>query len=164
VNARTLTFQVGTDGPQSALTNSAGIATRSYTPALASGAYTGTSSFAGDALYNPSSSSNAFAEAKKATTTTYTGAVSGGPNKTITLSAVLVDATGKPLAGRTVAFQLGAQAATATTNASGVASTSLKLNQKNGTYTVSATWTPAAGDVPLYLGSSQATVFKLQAK
>ena len=36
--------------------------------------------------------------AKKATTVTYTGAKSGGPNKVVTLSATLVDAGGSPLA------------------------------------------------------------------
>jgi hypothetical protein len=164
VNGRSITFLVGTDGPFSALTNSSGIATKSYTPTLAAGPYVGSSSFAGDALYNPSTSSNSFNVAKKATSTQYTGAVTGGPNKTIVLSANLTDATGKPLAGRTINFQLGTQTASATTNASGVASTSLKLNQKNGTYTVSATWTPSAADAPFYLGSSQAAVFKLQAK
>jgi len=111
----------------------------------------------------------AFAVAKKGTTTRYTGAVSGGPNKTVQLSALVTDATGTPLANRTVQFQLGAQSASATTNASGIAATSLKLNQKNGTYTVSATFTPVnAAPNPLdgdhYLGSSQSTIFKLQAK
>jgi PKD repeat protein len=136
VNGRSIAFQVGGDAPLSALTN----------------------------FYHGSSSSNGFAVAKKATTTAYTGAVTGGANKTIVLSAVLKDATGKPLAGRTIAFQLGDQTAIAVTNSSGVAATSLKLNQKNGTYTVSATYAPSAGDDPFYLGSSQGAVFKLQAK
>ena len=120
--------------------------------------------FGGDLLYNTSGSANGFAVAKKTTTTTYTGATTGGANKTIVLSAVLKDATGKPLAGRTIAFQLGTQTASATTNASGVASTSLKLDQKNGTYTVSATYAPSGADGSKYIGSSQGTVFKLQAK
>jgi hypothetical protein len=87
-----------------ALTNSNGIAAKSYTPTLAAGAYTGSSAFAGDSMYKASDSSNAFAVAKKATTTTYTGATTGGPNKAVVLSAVLKDATGKPLGGRTIAF------------------------------------------------------------
>ena len=74
------------------------------------------------------------------------------------------DATGKPLQGRTVAFQLGSQTASAVTDANGIASTSLKLNQKNGTYTVSATWTPAGVDATHYTGSTQGVVFKLQSK
>ena len=169
VNGRILVFQVAPDAALNGITNSSGIATRSYTPTLSAGAYSATSAFNGDALYNPSGSSNAFAVAKKATTTSYTGAVTGGPNKTIQLSAVVKDATGTPLANRTVQFQLGSQSVSATTNASGIAATSLKLNQKNGTYTVSATFTPVnAAPNPLdgdhYVGSSQSAIFKLQAK
>ena len=164
VNGRSISFGVDSDGPLAALTNSSGIATRSYTPTLGEGSYTGSSTFAGDSLYITSNSSNGFAVAKKATTTTYTGATTGGANKTIVLSAVLKDATGKPLAGRTISFQLGSQSASAVTNASGVASISLKLNQKNGTYTVSATYAADGADGPKYIGSSQGTIFKLQAK
>jgi PKD repeat protein len=164
VNGRSITFDVGSDPSLVSLTNSSGIATKSYVPGLDAGSYTGSSSFAGDSRYNPSSSSNGFTVASKATTTQYTGATTGGPNKTIVLSAVLKDATGKPLAGRTIAFQLGTQSATAVTDANGVAAVSLKLNQKNGTYTVSATYTPAGVDGPRYLGSTQAAIFKLQAK
>ena len=164
VNGRMITFQVGADGPFNGLTNSSGIATRSYTPTLAASSYTGSSGFTGDSLYNPSSSSNSFAVAAKATTTAYTGATTGGPNKTVVLSAVLKDATGKPLAGKTITFVLGSQTATAITDANGVASASLKLNQKNGTYAVSATWTPAGADATHYTGSTQSAIFKLQAK
>jgi hypothetical protein len=164
VNGRTVTFQIGTDGPLTALTNSSGIATKSYTPTLAAGTYTGSSTFAGDALYNLSTSSNSFAVARKATSTTYTGATAGGPNKTIVLSAVLKDATGKPLVGRTITFHLGTQTATALTDANGVAATSLQLAQKNGTYTVSATFQTAGTDATKYLGSAQSTVFYLQVK
>jgi hypothetical protein len=164
VNGRTIALTVGADPSLAGLTNSNGIATRSYTPALAAGSYTGSAAFAGDALYKASDSSSGFTVAKKATATTYTGAVTGAPNKSVVLSAVLKDATGKPLAGRTVAFALGTQSASAVTNGSGVAATSLKLAQKNGTYPVSASYTPAGGDVGFYLGSSQGAVFKLQAK
>jgi hypothetical protein len=164
INGRSISFQVGTDGPFSSLTNSSGIATRSYTPTLGAGAYVATASFGGDSLYNASSTSNGFNVALKATKTTYTGAVTGGANKTIVLSASLVDATGKALSGRTISFALGAQHATATTNASGVATVSLKLNQHNGTYTVSATFTPAGSDTTEFVGSSNATVFKLQTR
>jgi hypothetical protein len=162
VNGRTISFAVGADGPMTASTNSSGIASRAYTPTLGQGSYTGSAAFAGDSLYNSSGDSTAFGIARKATTTTYTGAKTGGPNKEVVLSAVLTDATGKPLAGKTVTFQLGSQGPlNATTNSSGAASTTLKLSQKNGTYTVSATY---AGDADYYLGSSQGVIFKLQAK
>jgi hypothetical protein len=80
------------------------------------------------------------------------------------LSAVLKDATGGPLVGRTLKFQLGTQTTSAVTDVNGVASTPLKLNQKNGTYAVSATFTPAGGDAVRYLGSTEGATFKLQAK
>jgi hypothetical protein len=50
------------------------------------------------------------------------------------------------------------------TDANGIAVTTIKLNQKNGTYQVSATWTPVGGDVAHYIGTSDAKVFKLQVK
>lgn len=42
-----------------------------------------------------------------------------------------MDSQKNPLAGRIIIFQLGTQSVSATTNASGVAATSLQLNQKN---------------------------------
>ena len=95
---------------------------------------------------------------------TYTGTTTGGPNKAVTLSAVLKDATGKALASRVVVFLLGSQQISATTDASGIASASLKLTQKNGTYPLTATWTPSGPDAAHYVGSSASTIFKLQAK
>jgi DNA-binding CsgD family transcriptional regulator len=89
---------------------------------------------AGDALYGPASSASDFAVAKNATELVYTGAVSGALNKPSVLSAVLKDGGGKPLAGRTVAFQLGTQSASAVTDANGLATTSPKLTGEKGTY------------------------------
>ena len=166
VNGRTVSFQVGGYGPINALTNSSGIASTSYTTALAAGGYIGTASFAGDSLYLPSSSTEPFSVAKKATTTTYSGALSGKPNKSVALSATVKDASGKVLAGRTVKFTLGSQSVSAITNPFGVASTALVLSQKNGTYTVTATYLPAANlpDDSYFLGSSQSATFQLQTK
>jgi len=164
LNGKSMGFTVNGAAAGSASTNSAGIATTAYTPLLDAGTYGTTASFAGDVLYNPSTNSGSIAIARKASSITYTGALNGGPNKTIALSAVLVDATGTALANRPVDFQLGSQTASATTNASGVASTSLKLNQKNGKYSLSATWTPAGADAARYLGSSASVTFSLQAK
>ena len=50
------------------------------------------------------------------------------------------------------------------TDASGVATTNLKLNQKNGKYLLTATWTPLGADAPRYLGSAASTTFSLQSK
>jgi hypothetical protein len=166
VNSATVTFQVGTDGPFSVLTNAAGTASTSYSSTLAQGSYPIAASFAGNSMYSASSSANTFSVSPKATTITYTGATSGGPNKTVGLSAKLVDATGTALAGRTIEFQLGSQSATAVTNASGIAATTLKLTQKHGTYTVTATYDPTVNppDASFYVGSSQGTTFSLQDK
>ena len=54
-------------------------------------------------------------------------------------------------------FTLGTQTISATTNASGVASASIKLNQKHGTYTVSAAF---AGDSK-YVGNSGSQTFSI---
>jgi PKD repeat protein len=164
VNGRSITFTVDGAPAGSAATNSSGIASTAYTPLLDAGSHPTAASFAGDALYFGNSGAGSITIALKASTTTYTGALSGGPNKTVTLSATLVDATGKALSGRTIVFQLGTQTTSAVTNATGVASTSLKLIQKNGKYPLTATWTPAGADANHYLGSVASTAFSLQAK
>ena len=47
--------------------------------------------------------------------------MTGGANKTVTLSAVLKDATGKPLANKLITFVLGAQTVPGTTDGTGTA-------------------------------------------
>lgn len=161
VNAGTISFAIDTEDEGGSGTNSSGIATRVTTPELVAGSYTLNASYAGDSLYNPATATSPFTITEKATTTTYTGALNGGPNKTITLSASVVDATGKPVTGVTVTFVLGAQTATATTDSSGIATTTLKLAQKNGTYPLTATF---AGTTGKYAGSVASATFKLQVK
>jgi hypothetical protein len=51
--------------------------------------------------------------------------------------------------------------ASATTSATGVATTTLKLNQKNGSHNLTATY---LGDPTKHLGSSSSNTFKLQVK
>jgi hypothetical protein len=165
VPGRTIVFAIGTEAGGSAATNSGGIAATTHLLALSAGTYTASATFAGDSLYNPAGPSNAtYMVYKKPTSVTYTGALNGGPKKTITLSAVLVDSQNKPLAGRLIAFKLGSQSASATTDANGVATTPLQLNQKNANYPLTATFTPAGADANLYLGSVASATFKLQVK
>ena len=162
VSGRQVSFQIGPEGPFTATTSGSGAATRAYTPGLAAGAYASTVTFAaGDLLYEGASANFSFSVARKATTVTYTGALSGGPNKTVALSAVLEDATGKALAGRTIVFVLGTQTVNAVTDGSGVASTTLKLDQKNGTYSLTATYAPAGADAGLFVGDSDSATFSL---
>ena len=165
VSGRTVNLTVGPEAEGSPTTNSSGLAAVSHVLGLGVGSYTASASFAGDSLYDGAGPSTAaFTVGQKATSVTYTGSLTGSPNKVITLSAKLVDATGTALGGRTIAFQLGAQSASAVTDASGNAATTLKLNQKNGTYTVTATYAPAGADTSRYLGSGNSATFKLQAK
>jgi hypothetical protein len=94
---------------------------------------------------------------KRATTLTYTGPNNANSSKNVTLSATLVDDLGQPVAGRLVQFALGSQTISATTDSSGVASATIKLNQKHGAYTVSADY---AGDAK-YVASSDSRAFTI---
>lgn len=87
---------------------------------------------------------------KRGTTMSYTGPTSSNSSKTITLSAALVDELGFPVSGAPVVFTLGVQSVSANTDGSGVATATLKLNQKHGSYTVKAAF---AGNAK-YLASS----------
>jgi hypothetical protein len=93
----------------------------------------------------------------RGTTSGYSGPVESTPSKIVTLSGTLTDELGQPVAGRTVTFTLGTQSGSGVTNASGVASTSFKLTQKKGSYTVSMSF---AGDVK-YTASSSSTAFTI---
>jgi PKD repeat protein len=165
VPGRTIVFAIGAEAGGSAATNSSGIGSTTHLIGLPTGSYTSSATFAGDSLYNAASpSATAYTVNRKPTSVTYTGVLNGGPNKTVNLSAVLVDSQNKPLAGRVIAFKLGSQSASATTNASGVAAITLQLNQKNGSYPLTATFTPAAADANFYIGSVASATFKLQVK
>jgi hypothetical protein len=168
VNGRSIGFTVGSESEGSPATNSGGVASVSNVTELVAGSYTATASFAGDSMYLPAvPNASSFVVSQKGTTLTYTGALTGGPNKTIILSAKLVDATGKPLANRRIDFTLGTQTKSAITDGGGVASTSIQLNQKNGTYALTATYTPltqAPAENTKYLGNVASATFKLQAK
>ncbi len=101
------------------------------------------------------SSSTGVTVVKRATTLTYTGPNTANSSKTVALSATLVDDLGQPVAGRVVQFTLGTQTISATTNSSGVAGATIKLNQKHGNYTVSASY----GGDGKYIASSDSRAF-----
>jgi hypothetical protein len=92
---------------------------------------------------------------KRDTTLGYTGPLSSNPSKTIDLTANL-DEYGEAVVGRKVTFAVGSQTAIGTTDATGKASVSLMLNQKQGSYPFSATF--PAGD-PKYNGSLDSGTF-----
>ena len=94
---------------------------------------------------------------KRGTAIGYTGMLKSLPSKQVTLSASLVDELGQPVVGRTVTFTLGTQTASAATSSSGVATASIKLSQKKGTYIVGASF---AGDGK-YTSSANAQSFTI---
>jgi hypothetical protein len=102
--------------------------------------------------------------AKNATELVYTGAVSGALNKPSVLSAVLKDAGGKPLAGRTVAFQLGTQSAKCGDRRERARDDLAEAHGREGHLQVTATFAPNAADGPYYDRSSQSAIFKLGVK
>lgn len=97
---------------------------------------------------------------KRGTTLSYTGPLSSNPSKDVTLTASLVDELNQPVSGRTVVFTLGSQITSAATNASGVATATMKLNQKQGAYAVSASFAEDAK----YLGDSDSRTFTIGPK
>lgn len=91
---------------------------------------------------------------KRGTTTSYTGPINSNSSKTVSLTASLVDELNQPVNNGTILFTLGTQSVSAQTNASGLATATIKLSQKHGTYTVTASF---AGSDKYTLSSSSQT-------
>jgi hypothetical protein len=83
---------------------------------------------------------------KRKTTLTYSGDTSGQYTDKPALKATLLDELNQPVANKTITFQIGSLTATATTNASGVATSSAIQLGQPATTLVSATFN-SAGDV-----------------
>ncbi len=155
----TLSFQLNGAAAGSAQTNANGNAASVQAITLPAGAYPISATYAGSAFYVGGSASSTFTVTAMPTVIQYTGSTSGGPNKTVALSAKLTDVFNRAVAGKTVVFVLGSQQASATTNAQGVASTKLVLNQHNGSYSLTSSWTPAGVDATEWTGTSTSTTF-----
>lgn len=101
----------------------------------------------GDPDHLPTSTTQQFtigAAGRSAATLTYVGDTTGEFQATADLAASLVDAkTGNPVVSDPISFTLGAQSCTATTDATGLAQCVVVLQQRPGTYTVTADF---AGD------------------
>ncbi|MCA1670822.1 MAG: hypothetical protein LC799_01000, partial [Actinobacteria bacterium] len=152
---------LGNPATVSAITDTNGIARASQVVIRPEGSYKTAASFAGDTLYEPASASASTLVARKATSVEYTGPVTSRPNKTLTLTARLADAEGKALTARTVVFILGSQSATAVTDGNGLAAAPIKLNQKPGSYPLSAGYTPAGDDAGRYVASVASGTFRV---
>lgn len=153
-----LAFSLNGGAVGSANTNASGNAATTINVALSAGTYPAAVAYAGSSFYNASASSSQFAVGAITTSLAYTGSKSGAMNKVVSLSAKLVDALNRPLAGKLVSFQLGVQTASATTDANGQATASLKLTQKNGQYPLTATY---AGNGTQWVAASTSTTFSI---
>ncbi len=90
----------------------------------------------------------------------YTGPTQATKGETVTMSAKLTDhSSSHGLAERTVHFEVGAETCEAATNASGVASCAVKINDAAGGYTLKAYAAPTAA----YLEASTSTGFTVLA-
>lgn len=125
LSSRTVTLAIGGNS-SSTLTDSNGVAAITVTPGI--GQTLVSMSFAGDANASPAQLSTSITIQSKATLLRYLGnnlLGSAGPQ---TVSARLTDSLGqKPVVNRTVTFAVGANQASALTDANGVASTSINL-------------------------------------
>jgi PKD repeat protein len=126
----------------SASTNAFGIASATYAFPIGSvGTHTIDAVFTGDAAYTGASSTFLFTVNRDPTNLSYSGASGAKPSHPALLSATLTDDAGRPLAGMSVSFTLGAQGCSAVTDATGLAQCSIaKLTQKSGTYVVVASY------------------------
>ena len=144
LSGKTIVFTIGSQ-TATATTNAAGVAQTTMALNQSAGSYTVETAFAGDAYYLPSNDSDTFEILKEDTILTYTGPTSGQYSDEVTLSATLAETDGEVgnLSGKTITFTIGTQSVTATTDASGVATKTLILNQAAGNYQVKAEF---AGD------------------
>lgn len=117
-----------------------------------------TATYSGTELFNPSSDAPNFTTKPRPTTVQYTGATVGKYNDNVTFVGKLTDNRrgGAPIAGEKVAFKLGtSDAVSATTGADGVASTSVPVASKVGTYDLKTDFFAVAR----YVASSATTPF-----
>jgi hypothetical protein len=159
-----LAFTLAGNPAGSALTNASGNGSTIQTVSLGAGSYPVSVAYAGSLFYVGGGAGGTLTVARMPSTIVYTGATTGGSNKTVALSAKLTDAFGGGLVGRTVNFTLGTQTASAVTGAGGVASTTLKLNQHNGSYSLTAAWVPSGADATEYSGATTSTTFSIGGK
>lgn len=93
-----------------------------------------------------------------ATDLDYTGDIAGQYSDPATLEARLIDtATQQPISGKTIAFTLGTQSVSSTTDSDGIATSSIVLDQAAGEYTVSVSFESDSE----YLGSSDSCLFTI---
>ncbi len=143
-------------------TNASGVATCTIVPNQAAGSYPLTASYSGSALYDAASVIGSFSITLEQTVTVYTGATAPVQNlASLVLSASLKEDGVTAIAGRNVVLTLGsggtAQSCTGVTNAAGVATCTIVVNQAAGIQTLAAAF---AGDA-FYLASGDSSAVRV---
>ncbi|MDQ4132887.1 MAG: Ig-like domain-containing protein [Actinomycetota bacterium] len=142
-----VTFTLNGAETCTATTDANGAATCTITPREPAGTYPLTASWPGGGGYAPVSATTSFTVTKDETVLTYVGPATLANGRPATLSAVLTDDEGVPLAERAVTLTLGsgleAQACAGTTDPSGAVTCSLTVDQPLGATTAGAAF---AGD------------------
>ncbi|RNL79153.1 Ig-like domain-containing protein [Nocardioides marmorisolisilvae] len=160
INGATLNFSLDGGGSCSGVTNAAGVASCTLTPAGPAGAHTISISYGGlTNAFLPTAASAPFQELKRPTTMTYTGATTSPFHHAATVSGVLTTTDDhQPVPGATVSFTLnGSETCSATTDSAGAASCSLTPNEPQGTYAIVAAYGGDASHLP----SMKSTPFKV---
>lgn len=153
VVGRTLTFTL--DGASySAVTNGAGAVQLVVTAPATEGTFPVEVSFAGDDWYEPASTVGSLELARLATTLTYTGVTTVGPNIRFPLYASL-KAGARSIAGATVTFVFDGVTGTAVTNNNGLATFRVRSPVAPGPYDVAISFD---GNVSYFASATTATI------
>lgn len=168
IGERSITFAIGA-ATASGITDTDGDASATLTLAGPAGSSELTASFTGDASYSSASDSSPFTVAMEDTTLVLADAVGVGGKTSPVALATLSEADGATLDGRTVEFFVEVKIkgdlkfvsiGTATTNADGVASTSIPRKYVSETpRPIRATF---AGDVSFLSSTDDAVVYRLE--
>ena len=157
---KTLTFTMG-GSTCSGTTNTTGDASCQIGVSALPGQHAVTVAFAGDATYQSASQDASFTVAAVPTSTSYTGATTGGTGQSVTLTAHLQRTAGStPISGEAVTLTMGAESCTAATNGNGDASCPVTVSEGPGSYPISASFLGDGG----YITSSATGNFTVAAQ
>jgi hypothetical protein len=151
VAGRTVTFTFGAQ-TLTATTDASGNASVNAAPPAATGAVVASVTFAAAGSYTGSSASVFINIVRDESVIRYTGKTVVADGTAQTLTALLTDADGvEPLTGRIVTFTIGSVTATATTDASGIASAviTIPLSAGTGSIRLVASFAGDASNIPV---------------
>ncbi len=161
VSGRTMKFYLQSGSTLTAVTDGAGLATAAYTAPAASGTYTLSTFFEGDATYNPSAVYiSSVTLTRRASSLTVSAPASVIINSSVAVSALMRDMVSlATVSGRTVSFLFQGTTIPATTDSFGVAYATFSASVSSGVYNVQASF---SGDFSydVAVGSKNVTMLR----